>query len=96
LEELPDDMPEAKGFMFQAGKWWQTNPKAENLGNLPDGYYEQLLGGKRLDWIQCYAEGKYTSVHEGRAGWPECNDNLMTADLEPDPTLPIHMGLDFG
>ena len=96
LEELPDDMPEAKGFMFQAGKWWQTNSKAENLGNLPDGYYEQLLGGKRLDWIQCYAEGKYTFVQEGRAVWPEFNDNLMTADLEPDPSLPVHVGLDFG
>ena len=34
VDELPDDMPEAQGYIFQAGKWWKTNPNAENLHNL--------------------------------------------------------------
>ena len=96
IDELPDEMPEAQGFIHQAGRWWRTNPKAENVKNLPTGYYEQLLGGKNLDWIQCYAEGKYTFVQEGRPVWPEYNDSLMAADIEPDPELPVHVGLDFG
>lgn len=96
LEELPEDMPEAQGYIFQAGKWFKTNQKAENLSNLPDGYYEQLLGGKNLDWIRCYAEGKYTFVQEGRPLWPEYNDELMVTDLEPDPGIPLQIGLDFG
>ena len=96
LEDLPQEMPEAQGFIHQAGRWWQTNPKAENLGNLPTGYYDQLLGGKNLDWIQCYAKGEYTFVQEGRPVWPEFNDQMMTADLEPEPNVPVHIGLDFG
>jgi len=96
LEELPEEMPEAQGYIHQVGRWWQTNPKAENLGNLPTGYYDQLLGGKNLDWIQCYAKGEYTFVQEGRPVWPEFNDQMMAADLEPEPNVPVHIGLDFG
>ena len=96
LEDLPQEMPEAQGYIHQAGRWWQTNPKAENLRNLPTGYYDQLLGGKNLDWIQCYAKGEYTFVQEGRPVWPEFNDQMMAADLEPEPNVPVHIGLDFG
>ena len=96
LEKLPKDMPEAQGYTHQAGKWWKTNKKAENLGNLPNGYYDQLLGGKNLDWIRCYAEGKYTFVQEGRPVWPEYNDELMATDLEVEKNVPIQIGIDFG
>ena len=96
LEELPEDMPEAQGYTHQAGKWWQTNPHAENLKNLPNGYYDQLLGGKNLDWIRCYAKGEYTFVQEGRPVWPEYDDAMMADDLEPLENLPVHVGLDFG
>ena len=73
-------MPEANGFCMQAsGKWWRTNPKAENLKNLPTGYYEQLLGGKQLDWIKCYAQGDYTYVQEGMPIWPEYDDTTMAS-----------------
>ena len=96
LDKVPSNQPEAQGFIHSAGKWWQTNPKAENLANLPGGYYEQLLGGKNLDWIRCYAEGKYTYVQEGRSVWPEYDDNLMSSDLEPEKNVPIQIGLDFG
>jgi len=96
LEAVPEEMPEAQGYLYSAGRWWKTNPKAENLGNLPQGYYEQLLGGKNLDWIRCYAEGKYTYVQEGKAVWPEYQDSLMATDLEPTPGIPVQVGLDFG
>ena len=96
LEELPEDMPEAQGYTHQAGKWWQTNPHAENLKNLPNGYYDQLLGGKNLDWIRCYAKGEYTFVQEGRPVWPEYDDAMMADDLEPLENLPVHVGLVFG
>ncbi|MBV28039.1 MAG: TerL [Gammaproteobacteria bacterium] len=96
IEDLPDDMPEAQGYTHQAGRWWKTNAQAENLKNLPNGYYDQLLGGKNLDWIRCYAEGKYTFVQEGRPVWPEYNDAMMADDLMPEPNVPIQIGLDFG
>jgi hypothetical protein len=95
VEDLPE-MPEANDHIFACAKWWKVNPKAENVKNLPGGYYLQQLAGKNLDWIRCYAEGKYTYVQEGRPVWPEYDDNVMAHDLEPDPNLPIQIGLDFG
>jgi len=94
-EDLPDN-PEANDHIFSGGRWWHLNRKAENVSNLPSGYYMQMLGGKNLDWIRCYAEGKYTYVQEGRPVWPEYNDQMMSADVEYDSGLPIHIGLDFG
>lgn len=96
IEDLPAEMPEANGYTHQAGKWWTTNIRAENLKNLPDGYYDALLGGKNLDWIRCYAQGKYTFVQEGRPVWPEYEESMMVDDLEPEPGVPIQVGLDFG
>ena len=96
LDKVPGEMPEAQGFMSAAGKWWKTNPKAENLKNLPGGYYDSLLGGKNLDWIRCYAEGRYTYVQEGRPVWAEYDDYLMSTDLEVEKNVPIQIGLDFG
>ena len=95
-KDVPKEMPEAQGFVHSAGKWWKTNDKAENLNNLPVGYYEQLLGGKNLDWIRCYAEGKFTYVQEGKPVWSEYDDSSMVDDCEVLDGVPIQIGLDFG
>jgi hypothetical protein len=94
-DELPEN-PEANDFIFASGKWWMVNPKAENVDNLPAGYYQQMLLGKNLDWIRCYAEGKYTYVQEGKPVWHEYDDNIMSGDMQYDPTLAIQVGVDFG
>lgn len=94
-ENLPEN-PEANDHIFSAGKWWKINPKAENLENLPHGYYPQMLLGKNLDWIRCYAEGKYTYVQEGKPVWSEYDDNIMSGEVTYDPNVAIQVGLDFG
>ena len=95
-DELPD-MPEANGYTFSAGTWWKENEVAENINNLPSGYYTQILAGKSKDWIRCYAEGKYTFVQDGKPVWSEYDDGSMCVErLEPDPAYPIIIGLDFG
>ena len=99
IEVAPENLPENPEFndhFFAAGRWWKLNPKAENLNNLPSGYYPQMLGGKNIDWIRCYAEGKYTYVQEGKPVWSEYDDSLMSGDVEYDDSLPIQVGLDFG
>ena len=48
-DEVPADMPEAQGFMYQAENGGRPIPKAENLDNLPVGYYEQLVPAR--PWI---------------------------------------------
>jgi len=83
---LPEN-PEANDHIFSGGRWWKINPKAENVSNLPAGYYMQMLGGKNLDWIKCYAEGKYTYVQEGRPVWPEYDDSSMSGEVDYDPEL---------
>ena len=94
-DDLPEN-PEANDHVFAAGKWWKLNPKAENINNLPAGYYAQMLPGKNLDWIRCYAAGQYTYVQEGRPVWPEYDDASMSGDTEVEPGIPIQIGLDFG
>ena len=95
-DEVPDENPDAQGFVFSGAKWWRINENAENANNLPPGYYQQLLGGKNVDWIRCYAQGMYTFVQEGRPVWPEYDDELMSGDVEVDPYYPIQIGVDFG
>jgi hypothetical protein len=95
-DELPEN-PEANGFVYSANKWWMQNPTAENQKNLTAGYYEQTLLGKNIDWIRCYAQGKYTYVQEGKPVMSEYDDTLMTEEfLEPDIQYPIQVGVDFG
>ena len=38
IKEVPKEMPEAQGFISAGSQWFKTNPKAENLHNLPNGY----------------------------------------------------------
>jgi len=94
MVECTGDTP---GALPAAGRFWTMNPEAENIGNLPPGYYEQQLGGKNLDWIRCYVGGEYVYVQEGKAVWPEYMDSLMSVEaLDYDPSVPIQVGLDFG
>ena len=97
----PPGMIEAKGEDPEAlpggGRLWANNPKAENVKNLPVGYYEQQIGDKELDWIECYVGGKYVYVKEGKPVWHEYDDTIMVDhDLGIDNSLPLHIGLDFG
>ena len=100
VDEVPvSDLPEAaeaNGYIQSANKWWHVSAQAENLNNLPTGYYDQMLGGKNLDWIRCYAQGRYTYVQEGKPVWHEYDDHVMSGDPVYDASLPVHVGLDFG
>lgn len=40
-------------------------PDAENLENLPEGYYPRLIEGKDAEWVQCYVDGQYPSQDVG-------------------------------
>lgn len=94
MMEVPAD---TAGAIYAAGKHWLENPKAENVKNLPLGYYEQQLGGKNLDWIRCYVGAQYVYVQEGKAVWAEYDDSTMVDDtISYTPELPLLIGCDFG
>jgi hypothetical protein len=41
------------------------SPEAENIENLPDGYYERMCAGKSQDWIDEYVHGKNPKADKG-------------------------------
>lgn len=91
--DVPD---EGDNTIFAAGRHWIENPSAENINNLPPGYYVQQLAGKNLDWIRCYAQGEYVYVQEGKPVWHEYDDTLMSGDVPIVDGVEVHIGLDFG
>lgn len=40
-------------------------PDAENVENLPDGYYDRLCNGKDSEWVEEYVRGKYPKRSKG-------------------------------
>jgi len=71
---------------------------AENIENLPAGYYERLEAGKDQEWIRVYVDGEYGFISEGRPVYPEFRDHLHIAQ-QPIETIngePVYVGIDFG
>lgn len=79
---------------------WVPNQDAENLANLPDGYYIKQVQGKADDWIRINLANQYGTVATGMAIYKgQWNDVLHT---NANKLLPIKahgnllMGFDFG
>lgn len=73
------------------------SPQAENLPNLPKGYYERLVIDKSDEWVKVYVKGEYGFVSENKRVYPEYDDRRhLTDHLKPVPGLPICRGWDFG
>lgn len=72
------------------------DPGAENLDNLPPGYYLKAKAHKDPEWIKVYVDGAYGFVLDGRPVYPDYRDNVHCRSFELTPRLPLHIGLDFG
>jgi len=77
------------------------SPAAENLRNLPVGYYQRAAIGKSPEWVKVFVHGEYGFTSDGRAVWPEYNDALhCPTDKGKWPKfsmdLPIVRSWDFG
>ena len=59
--ERPEDWSffRQPGGVFKDGEDWKINEDAENLINLPDGYYKRGLNGKTNDWIKVNLANEY-------------------------------------
>ena len=71
---------------------------AENIENLPKGYYTNMQQGKDKEWINVYVHGQYGFVQDGKPVFPEYKDDVhSTSDeiLVPDNAI-IYIGIDFG
>lgn len=86
------------GGLFIEGDSFIPNPEAENLSNLPDGYYIKGMQGKAKDWIKVNLCNEYGFVMDGKPVYPEYVDSVhcLTEEVEPIPGLPLILGIDFG
>lgn len=70
--------------------------KAENKKFLPANYYENLVLGSDADFIRVYVDGLYGYIKDGKPVYPEYNDSVHCAELEPVAGVLIRRGWDFG
>ncbi len=75
-----------------------TSPAAENIDNLPVGYYERLMLGKTEEWVKIYIHGQYGYVQDGKPIYPEFQHSVHVSPefLVPSPDLDVVVGIDFG
>ncbi|MDN7495015.1 TerL [Burkholderia gladioli] len=84
------------GGVIRDGDRWVVNPHAENLHNLPPGYYERGLQGKKFDWIKVNLANQYGFVVDGKPVHPDYADSFHCKPFELIRGAPIAIGMDFG
>lgn len=72
------------------------HPDAENLPNLPPGYYLKAKAGKDEQWVRVYVQGEYGFVLDGKPVYPEYRDSVHCREFSPIQRLPLLLGMDFG
>lgn len=76
----------------------EVNPDADNMRNLHEDYYPQLVLGKSPDWVDVYVFNRIGRVVEGRPVYRDFVRDVHVAKepLMPMPGKPILIGMDFG
>lgn len=88
-----EETPDGWEFFSQPGG---LKPNAENLENLPAGYYERASQGKDDDWIKVYVRGEYGFVRDGKPVYPDYKDSTHCREFVLPAGFQIHIGIDFG
>jgi len=98
FEELPQEDERWKELAEVFRQPSGLSPEAENINNLPEGYYEDLCVGQDEDWIRVYVHGEYGYVKTGKPVFPNYRDSFHCAkeELKPIKSLPLTVGMDFG
>lgn len=94
-----EDCPEGYKLFKQPGG---RDPKAENLHNLPPGYYDNqvkmYLAQGRDDLVRRLIDNQYGYSRDGKPVYPEYRDDFHCAgeDIQPVEGLPIKISVDQG
>lgn len=72
--------------------------RAENLANLPPGYYDTQMRGQPEWYIERMIKNRPGYSREGKPVYPEFNESIHAAGrvLEAVPGIPLRIGLDAG
>lgn len=89
--------PPAVYFDDDKGEW-RLNPEAENLANLPEGYYEDQINGASEDYIRVMLAGEYGMMRHGKPVFPKFSEAKHVASqiIMPHRGMPLLLGFDFG
>jgi len=70
---------------------------AENLKNLPVGYYQRIQIGMSEPDKRRFIHNKFGAVRDGNPVYSQYSDDRhCVQDMAADPALPVHIGLDGG
>jgi hypothetical protein len=76
------------------------SPKAENLQNLPKGYYPNLaeVNKHKKKWVRRFVANQYGPTDDGEPVYPEYSDDVhMAAErIKYDPSRGVYLGFDQG
>jgi hypothetical protein len=74
------------------------NPDAENLDNLPAGYYAHLCSGATREYVKVYVLGRYGTSKAGKPVHPLFDEERHVAKepLLPNKSVPLILAADFG
>ena len=89
--------PEANWKLFHQPSG--IGPYAENIENLPPGYYENLMSDRDEGWSEVHIKSEFGSSNAGQAVFRRSFDiNTHARDMRPvvNPQRPIAIGMDFG
>ena len=104
MAEVEENTPLGWKVYMQPGgvNWingqWVPNPLAENVVNLPDNYYQNIIQGKRKDWIQVNVENRFGLVKDGKPVHPDFSRefHVSRTPLPIEPNATVLVGIDFG
>ena len=94
-EYLHDKLPDNAKYYDQPSG---LSPDAENVDNLPPGYYESAIQGKSDAWVKQFVEGEWGFSVSGKPVVPTFKKELHIAKkpLLFSPNLPLVFGFDPG
>lgn len=90
-----EDLPDNHAIFKQPSG---VSENAENIKNLPPGYYDNMQAGKDKEWINVYVHGQYGFIADGKPVFPEYKDDVHHSDddLPLAGNGTIYVGIDFG
>lgn len=94
LREVLDGRPLIEVFIQPGGR----EPDAENLHNLPKGYYQLQAAANthRPDYVARMIDNKFVPMQHGQPVNPQFDYRTHVRDLEWDPRHPLIVGIDQG
>lgn len=86
------------GGLLPGGPPYRTNPAAENLQNLDDGYYERAANGQPEWYIRRMLRNQWGASVAGEPVFLEFDPDrhVSPVELEPEPGTDLVLGLDGG